>query len=249
MPYARISEGAPGLGWSGFRGVPGLPNRRPANPSPNGRYPSGGKPGTARPTGLNFRFKCTIGCAPLPPIQCHSVLRQAILDACKLALNAAGKLEAKPRDAATESHFKQVFGHEPSLPFPWACQGESGLIVACQFRMVADALEKAGTLYRCDSCKHEYDSLAVVDTAAIALVCRNEVLLCPPFWASPPFLRAGVIIHEMFHLRFPPFFQHCPKEKRGTSAYCYEALALLLAGFPSLLLLKILGECQTKPIA
>jgi hypothetical protein len=267
-----------GFGWSPERASLSGFARAPTAPWQNsvGKDSSGRTRATLQRAEPNFRFKCTIGCPPFPsspPGLCHEVLRQAILDACKFALDAAAKLEAKPRDAATVNHFTQVYGHDPSQPFPWACQSPSGDIVACQFRMVAEALQKGGTLYRCDQCPpgrvtdcdqmgtqlgivdpgrtvpSRCDPMAIVDTAAIALVCRNEVLLCPPFWHLSRFLRAGAIIHEMFHLRFPPFFQHCPKEKRGTSAYCYEAFALLVAGQPLSQILKVLNECQARPIA
>jgi hypothetical protein len=66
------------------------------------------------------------------------------------------------------------------------------------------------------------DPLAVVDAAALALVCRKRGVALSTVLAPAPFLQAGVLIHEMFHLRFPPFFQHCSKERRGTCAYCFD---------------------------
>lgn len=59
---------------------------------------------------------------------------------------------------------------------------------------------------------------AILDAHAIALP-PNEVVLCPSFWRLPLFLQAGVILHEMFQLRFDPCFTHGPCERKQTSAY------------------------------
>ena len=224
----------------------------PATPKMGGFAERPGGPVKARgqvpasTSGPVFRFECAAGCTPLAVDRCRGALRQAIIDARQLSLHAAAKLEAKPRNPVATHLFRSVFGHEPSQPFPWACTGASGDFVACQFRIVAEALRRGGTLYRCDPCKGEYPTTAVVDVNAIALACRNEVLLCPPFWRLSPQLRAGVIVHEMFHLQFPPFFNHCSSERKGTSAYCFEAFALRLAGHaPDPL---VVSECLARPL-
>jgi hypothetical protein len=74
---------------------------------------------------------------------------------------------------------------------------------------------------------HPTESI-VVDNVAMALLCKNEVWLCPPFWLLKPLWQEGTILHEMFHLCFGltcSWFQHDQKERRRNSAYCYEVFA------------------------
>lgn len=181
-----------------------------------------------------FRLECKTGCDPvmLSPISCSPTLRSIILEACSLALNAKRKLEARSRDSLTVTEFKRFFDHDPSLPLPWPGFRDSGLRFAGRFHAVAEALRKAGTVYRCDNCiqlREDPPEDAVLDAHAIALP-PNEVVLCPSFWHLPAVLQAGVILHEMFHLRFDPCFTHGPCERKRTSAYCYEGFALRVAG-------------------
>lgn len=73
------------------------------------------------------------------------------------------------------------------------------------------------------------------DTVAMALLCKNQVLLCPDFWKMKPkpHWQEGTLLHEMFHLCFGvtcSWFQHDQKERPRNSAYCYEIFALMLAG-------------------
>jgi hypothetical protein len=189
---------------------------------------------SATPSGPLFRLQCTIGCGPVlvSPVGCHAALRQAILDACQLALNAARKLEATLRDTRTVDEFRRFFGHDPGQLLPWPGIRDSGIRFARRFRAVAEALRRSGTLYRCDPCtgiREDPPPGAILDTYAIAIPL-NEVVLCPSFWMLPPFLRAGVILHEMFHLRFDPCFGHGACETKRTSAYCYEGFALSIGG-------------------
>ena len=86
---------------------------------------------------------------------------------------------------------------------------------------------------------HPTDTI-VDDTVAKALLCKNEVWLCPGFWTPPPppaptlalkkLRQEGTILHEMFHLCFGvtcSWFQHDPqKERRRNNAYCYEVFAI-----------------------
>ena len=68
----------------------------------------------------------------------------------------------------------------------------------------------------------------VVDNVAMALLCKNEVWLCPPFWKLKKDWQEGTIVHEMFHLCFGltcSWFQHDQKERKRNSAYCYEVFA------------------------
>ena len=80
---------------------------------------------------------------------------------------------------------------------------------------------------------HPTDTV-VIDAAAMALLCRNEVWLCPPFWQLKNFWQEGTIVHEMLHLCFGltcAWFQHDQKERKRNSANCYEVFATDGAGF------------------
>lgn len=82
------------------------------------------------------------------------------------------------------------------------------------------------TPYRSGSC-HPTETI-VVDNVAMALLCKNEVWLCPPFWQLKNLWQEGTIVHEMFHLCFGltcSWFQHDQKERKRNSAYCYEVFA------------------------
>lgn len=69
----------------------------------------------------------------------------------------------------------------------------------------------------------------VVDFVAMALLCKNQVWLCPDFWKQKKLWQEGTILHEMFHLCFGvtcSWFQHDQRERKRNSAYCYEVFAL-----------------------
>jgi hypothetical protein len=226
---------------------------RPVRPSASGH--AAAAPLTPKPRGPNFKFECQAGCGRFPPGICQTILRQAILDAIKLAENAARLLEADRRSITTINEFQAIFGYEPSRPLPWPQVKDFGIRVAYRYRAVARALRKGGTLYRCHPCPpsaaSEYPN-AVVDANAWALLDRagaaqppNEVWLCPSFWLLTPPLQAGVILHEMFHLRYDPCYVHGTCETKRTNAHCYEALALRLAKFnPDM---ADIARCQTSP--
>lgn len=75
---------------------------------------------------------------------------------------------------------------------------------------------------------HTTDSI-VIDAAALALLCKNEVWLCPPFWQMKKEWQEGTILHEMLHLCFGvtcAWFQHDQKERKRNSANCYEVFAV-----------------------
>ncbi len=94
---------------------------------------------------------------------------------------------------------------------------------------------------------HPTDTI-VVDKVAMALLCRNEVWLCPQFWKMSPIWQAGTLIHEMLHLCFGltcAWFQHDAKERRRNSAYCYEVFAL--GGFP-IADPGSMAECHKTPV-
>lgn len=208
--------------------------------------------GRTPPAGRKVNFVCTEGC-PLPAPVCHDVLRTAILDAIDLASNADSKLNVNPREQGALNAFAEFFGHNPSVT--WAPNIQAGAIVARRFRKVAAALRRWDTRYRCVStCPSRCDPpdpMVVCDLNlnALAILCENEVQLCPPFWQLPPFLKAGVILHETFHLCFGltcAWFQHDSKERKRNSAYCYQAFALRVKGHnPDL---TTLNECKAvKP--
>ncbi|HXW06510.1 MAG TPA: hypothetical protein VD833_14835, partial [Vicinamibacterales bacterium] len=99
-----------------------------------------GEPVVAAPAGPRFRFECAPGCPPAAANQCRQIVRRAVLDAIRLAHDAAAKLEASPRAPETIRLFTAFFGHNPSRPVPWAGNRESGLVVARRFRKCAEEL-------------------------------------------------------------------------------------------------------------
>jgi hypothetical protein len=210
----------------------------------------GATPDHIRATSPIYRFECPAGCAPLPFFGCRAMLHSAILAACQLALRTAHGLEVNPPDATIAGHFRVFFGHDPAQPFPGTLNIASRDCAACQFKSIEDASRRSNTLYRCDPCtgiRQEPPASSILDAHAIAIPARNEVLLCPTFWSLPPILQAGVVLHEMLHLRFAPFFRHDATERRQNSAYCYEAFALSAAGHrPDPL---AIAKCQAAPIA
>jgi hypothetical protein len=193
------------------------------------RYPFGEPPAPTQQPSPVFRFDGSAGCL-LPPIVSQSILRQAIVQAWRMALNAARKLEANPRDSVTVNSFRSIFAHDPAQPLPWPRIKDSGTRFAIRFRSVEQALLKAGTLYRCDPCtaqsRYEINAPTIILDVHAMAIPPNEVRLCPSFWTLSPLLQAGVVLHEMFHLRFDPCFAHGATETKRTNAYCYEAFAL-----------------------
>lgn len=183
-----------------------------------------------------FHFDCPVGCAPFPAAECRTVLRRAIRDAIFLASNAASKLEASPREASTVRRFRFFFGHDPSRPVPWAGNMESGASVAHRFRKVAEALQNRGTRFRCVPCGTSIVPECPLDAPAFPCpinaraVPPNAIELCPRFWGQVRWWRAGIVLHEMFHLLYHEFLRHDPQERRRDNAHCYEAFALRVAG-------------------
>lgn len=223
MRYGYPIPYRPTLGWFGG------PYHYRSRASVPGHYPIGEPPAAAQQPVPIFRFDCSAGCLD-PPIVCQSALRQAILQACRMALNAAKKLEGQPREQATVNSFRSIFGHDPTQPLPWPKLKDSGTRFAARFRLVEQALLKGGTLYRCDPCtaqsRYEINAPNIILDVHARAIPPNEVRLCPSFWTLPPLLQAGVVLHEMFHLRFDPCFIHGATETKRTNAYCYEAFAL-----------------------
>jgi hypothetical protein len=198
-----------------------------------------------------FRFDCA-GMAPLNAQSHKRILSNRIRGAITLARNAAAGLETPAGTSHIPSAFTSVFGESPAtlweVPGRLSSKIPAGEVVASRLRNVATELESRDTLYRCvsgSSCAQGRSTLIptapeepttrhptetdVVDHVAVARICRNEVWLCPGFWALRPEWQAATLIHEMLHLCFGltcAWFQHDSKERKRNSAYCYEAFAL-----------------------
>ncbi len=217
------------------------------------------KLGKAPPSRLLFKFELDHCPKPFNSALGHTILHNGILDAIKLATKATDALDAlkkKPPHkikvaiemANTVAGFTTAFGEGPGAKWklPWAPKQTmpAGDIVAKRFRTVAKELQTRDTEYKCVHCmprpvmevpeppSHPTETI-VRDTLAMAVLCENEVRLCPQFWQVTPEERAATVLHEMFHLCFGltcAWFQHDPKERKRNNAYCYEAFALLVAG-------------------
>ena len=205
--------------------------------------------GFGEPTGPLFHVPCPAGCPPVAAAQCRAVVRQAIIEAIKLANNAASKLEVasklapskRDKDAKrTADVFTFFFGHDPSKPVPWAGNVASGNTVAHRFRAVARELGGGRRItFRCNLGPLCAGNVAVTNQAAEP----NVMNLCAPFWAPPasPGLpaegfRAGTLIHEMLHMIYPDFFHHAghpsgDPERRRDNAHCYKGFALRVGGY------------------
>lgn len=200
-----------------------------------------------------FKFECDINCVPIFPLGCpgwQKKLCDRILGAIKLATKAAAELEAKPLRPDTVNKFRRIFGQGPSDPWPLSWDPRqtmrAGDIVASRFRTVAKELQTRKTLYRClcngggggrgrEEPYHPTETIVrdppdpKFPAVAQAVLCKNEVRLCPPFWQLKPEWQEGTILHEMLHLCFGltcAWFQHDRKEKKRDNAYCYEAFAV-----------------------
>lgn len=205
-----------------------------------------------------FRFDCTAGCLPVAPANCRGVVRQAMVDAIALCSRAASLLEASPPSTTTRSIFRSFFGHDPSRPVPWAGNKASGAIVAHRLRKTAEAFHRRVIHVRCGGFPGAPAGQQCGGANAFVIPSRhpNVLFLCPPFWnlaasvpSVPPitaagrarvarFWRAGILLHEMLHLLYRPFFRHQsnpphpddPQERRRDNSHCYEAFVLRITG-------------------
>jgi hypothetical protein len=171
------------------------------------------------------------GCPALTDAEFRGILRQAVIEAIRLANNAATKLEsARPE---TASLYRFFFCHDPSRPVPWAGNEASGSIVARRFRAVARELGGGRRIvFRCDpNCPEHRRGFSLVDP--------NVISLCAQFW-NPPLqpglppegFRASVILHEMFHVLFTmEHIEDDPNEKRTNNAHCLTFFALRAMGY------------------
>ena len=194
------------------------------------------------PTGPIFDVACT-GCAdgqcvacpdgscaacPTHGGRCRTVLFQAVVEAIKLARNAAAKIDAaisvppasRGKDAQqTARLFRAFFCHDPSVLIPWA-GGPSGATVAARFRAVADELDgDRRILFICRPtrvpCPDTDETCCPPQDLAFTMPLQpgraSALFLCERFWndaiQQQPGLpavdnRAGTIIHEMLHMLF-----------------------------------------------
>jgi hypothetical protein len=211
-----------------------------------------GPPGAAIP-GTTHRLDCAGGCAPIPAARCIPVLRQAISEAIKMAVNAAGKLDDAlkpgPRtgDASKDTSntarlFQFFFGHNPTLPVEWAGGITSGASIAGRYRQVAKELGGGRQIvFRCGAAALCGTDVAVTRHCDFGTVEPNVINLCGPFWASPGLpglppenFRAATILHEMLHVLFCEGFHDGgppPNQFRRNNASCLEAFACRVNGF------------------
>jgi hypothetical protein len=213
-----------------------------------------------------FKFPFDSNC-PFTPAEHGSrqkYLSDRIHNAIILANITASKLEAKPLHPKTVRSFHVIFGQDPNdrweLPGMPTRKMGAGDIVAKRFRAVEKALQTWGTVYQCtpaNLCRwggrnpeleepsHPTETI-VRDPLAWAILCKNEVWLCPQFWQLRKEWQEATILHEMFHLCFGltcAWFQHDGKERKRNNAYCYEALALSIVGkAPDPISLKACGK-------
>ena len=197
---------------------------------------------------FRFVFPPPAGCPALTEAEYRAILYQAVKEAIRLATNAASKLDAVTPETAGLYRF--FFCHDPSRPVSWAGDEASGSIVARRFRAVARELGGGRRIiFRCNPTDHNCDA----NTRAFSLVEPNVISLCPLFWNPPaqPGLppegfRAGVILHEMFHILFTMrHIDQDPNEKRTNNAHCLRAFALRALGYGQDNL--ALGGCTNDP--
>ena len=152
------------------------------------------------------------GCPPLAAADCRAAIRTAVLEAIRLANNAANRLQAAiavppaSRDASaqqTASRFKSFFGHDPAFAISYAGNEESGVSVVKRFRAVANELNGGRrVIFHCrpttDPCAE--DDLTCCPSNVNAWQSegvRNGVNLCEGFWNPPATLPAGLSVREI----------------------------------------------------
>jgi len=148
-----------------------------------------------------FKFHFDKHC-PLPPLEFHrrrQDLCNRIVAAIGLAQKAASRLEARPLRQDTLDWFQRIPLAYWELPWAPRRTMAAGDIVARRFRTVDQELRTRDTMYRCVSsalCRgagagpgpgpeepaHPTETI-VRDLVAVAVLCKDEVWLCPSFWA------------------------------------------------------------------
>jgi hypothetical protein len=190
---------------------------------------------------------CASGLCVACPIHggaCRAVVLDAILEAIKLANNAANQVDAAvalPRETRGKAEketarlYQFFFCHDPAKFIPWA-GGPSGATVSTRLRAVARELGGGRRLLF--ECRPDGGCNAFTMPGV-----HSTVFLCPPFWTNQGLAglpevdrRAGTILHEMLHnlydvddaTRFNNAAQPTP---RRFDAHCYEAFVLRANGF------------------
>ena len=180
---------------------------------------------------------------------CNPILRAAVLDACRMALSAARKLESRPVDAATATLFRSVFGHDPWDPFPGTGNIASGDVACCQYRMVESVLRLGNVLYRCDPCigtredpsagshhRRSCDRDSGAELGAVVPELLEFIEVSKSRRTSPRDVPPAI----------PAVLQARRKERRQNSAYCFEVFALSVIGqTPEPI---SISRCQAVPI-
>jgi hypothetical protein len=158
----------------------------------------------------NETSEADVACTGCTDRGCFPVLREAIIEAIKLASHAADKIEAaikvepgQRNDNAqkTASLFQAFFCHDPSFPVPWARNQPSGATVAARFRAVAWELGPEQRRVRF-VCQPTLDDCAVAEccggddfaftpdkhsTRFPSTAFPSTIFLCAKFWdARPP---------------------------------------------------------------
>jgi hypothetical protein len=188
-----------------------------------------------------------VACAGCPVPNCRPIVRQAILEAIKLANSAANKVEVatkvepskRDKDAKeTARLFRAFFCHDPSKPIPWAGNEASGISVAKRFRAVAKELGGGRRMrFVCLPTKTpcpDTDLTCCDPTSnAWSLPGNSALRLCGPFWTDPhlpglPVVDFRAAIHEMLHVLFGEFLGD---QGKRANAHCYEVFLLRANGF------------------
>ena len=209
--------------------------------------------------GTKHRLDCAAGCpGGLTEAQCAPIVRQAIVEAIKLANIAAKKLdvstktEPAKRDAdakRTATKFRAFFGHDPLTRLTTTGKDPSGVSIVERFREVAKELAGGRQIvFRClptrVDCVEEDLTCCFPNDAAFAHQqdAPNVVHLCASFWNPVGVLRGlpietyrgAIILHEMLHILFGPTSGpggFLGDTGRRANAHCHEIFALRAAGF------------------
>jgi hypothetical protein len=194
-----------------------------------------------------FWVACT-GCAERG---CIPILRNTIIEAIRLAVNAADKLEAASRPGRnaeadkTARLFRAFFCHDPTTPISWAGGEPSGLSVARRLRLVARELGGGRRMiFVClptrPGCPDgDATCCGAGEINARSVPGTSTIGLCDGFWNEVrlPGLpnidrRAGTIIHETLHLLFASATGGIrDRNPRRANAHCYKAFVLRANGF------------------
>jgi hypothetical protein len=181
--------------------------------------------------------------------QCGTILRDAVVQAIKMARRAADKLDAaisvepRQRDEAgrkTAQLFTDIFCHDPSLPIPWAENSPSGATVAYRFRAVARELDGGRRIHFV--CRPTVSPCTTESCCPAEFARAREgepIVLCDNFWQDPDIeglpaesFRGAILIHEMLHFLFaaPSGGMGGDWGRRRVNPTCYEQFVLRVNG-------------------